>query len=99
MNCYPKTSHIAFLLAQRLSQIEWDDEQKKWQGIVRSLESFIDPAGYQATYEKQKEEVNKKVTVRPDDEGKTLDDVEDLDAKVRELVAKGLKTAIDSQTN
>lgn len=97
MQVYPPTSHIRRLLAQRLSYVKDNDETQKWQSAVRSIESFIDPQGYQATYEPEvNQDSNEKVTVRPNDAGKPIDDVEDLDAKVRELVGKGLKQVIQN---
>lgn len=73
---------------KRIDEIEFKDDREKWQQIVRSIESFIDPEAYQTTY-KLKEDPK-----RPHDTGKSITQIENLDEKIRQMMANQIKAKI-----
>lgn len=84
----PSFSYAKYWIDKRIDEIEFKDDREKWQQIVRSLESFIDPQAYNETYVVQN---NPK---RPHDEGKPITQIENLDEKIRKLVANQIKSKL-----
>ena len=78
-------------LAQEEKQKDMEMDREKWKQIVRSIESFIDPEAYKVTY-REPDKLNG--LQRPNDTGKPITEVENLDEKIRKLLAKRIKKAI-----
>ena len=84
----PASSYAYYWINKRIDEIEFKDDREKWQQIVRSIESFIDPQAYQDTY-KTKEDPK-----RPHDTGKPITQIENLDEKIRKMMANQIKAKI-----